>query len=74
MRKQRDARIVTFNQDYNPGGKPEPIYAKGSTHAIHAETVKKLEKLGVKMKVEKPDWNAMHEKIKEQRAKTKVAA
>jgi hypothetical protein len=73
MRKQRDARIVKFHQDYNPGGKRDPIYEKGSTHAIHVDTVNKLKKQGVKLTDEKVDWNALHEKIKASR-KVKAAA
>lgn len=73
MRKQRDARLVKFDQDYNPGGKEKPIYAKGSTHAIHVDTVNKLKGKGVKLKDEKIDWNAMHERIKAQRQLKKAA-
>lgn len=73
MRKQRDARVVKFNQDYAPGGKT--IYDKGSTHAIHVDTVNKLKKAGVKLTDEKVDWNTLHEKIKtERKTKEKVAA
>lgn len=74
MRKQRDTRIVTFEQDYAPGGvvvgeQSGMPYVKGSTHAIHIDTVEKLKKHGVKMKVEKPDWDKIHDRIKENRAK-----
>lgn len=49
MKKYDDTRIVTFEADYAPGGKP--IYKKGETHAIHHETVEKLKNVGAKMVV-----------------------
>lgn len=56
MRKYRDTRIVTFQQDYQPGGVTgKVIYKKDSVHAIHFETVEQLQNLGVKMKVVKLD-------------------
>lgn len=74
MRKQRDTRIVTLEQDYAPGGvvvgaQSGLPYSKGSTHAIHVDTVEKLKRNGVKMKVEKPDWDKIHSRIKANRSK-----
>jgi len=73
MRKQRDARIVKFQQDYNPGGKKTPVYAKGSSHAIHTDLVAKLKERGAKFTEEKPDWNALHAKAKTEKTKAKAA-
>ncbi len=60
--KEKNTRIVTFNEDYfSEAGKKSkegPIYKKGSTHAIHAALVKKLEEKGAQMKVEKLDVEA----------------
>jgi len=48
--KKENTRIVTFNEDYKiKGGRV--IYSKGSTHAIHKNTVAKLEGRKVKMDV-----------------------
>lgn len=71
MRKQRDARIVTFEQDYKPNGytiagerSGNPM-KKGSKHAVHKDVVDVLQKQGVKMKVEVPHWETLHAKAKE---------
>lgn len=60
--KEKNTRIVTFEEDYTSQAgtksKEGPIYKKGSTHAIHASMVKKLEEKGAKMKVEKLDVDA----------------
>lgn len=73
MRKHRDARIVTFLQDYMPDGFNVcgedfgmPMI-KGSRHAMHVRVVEQLQAQGVKMKVEKPDWDKMHTDIKARR-------
>jgi hypothetical protein len=72
MRKYRDTRIVTFQQDYAPGGKV--IYENGSTHAIHCETVERLQNLKVRMKVEKLDPSKIVASKIEQNRKAKAAA
>ena len=74
MIKQRDARIITLEQDYAPRGKVIGAehgmpFVKGSRHAIHAKTAENLRKNGVKMRVEKVDFDALNAKIKQQRAK-----
>lgn len=74
MQKQRDTRIVTFDQDVTRGGivigeGTGMPYIKGSKHAIHVNTVEQLRSHGIKMKVEKPDFEKMYAKIKENRAK-----
>lgn len=53
MKKYDDTRLVTFEADYAPGGKT--IYKKGETHAIHHETVDKIQKVGAKMIVKTLD-------------------
>lgn len=74
MRKHRDARIVTFKQDYKPGGvlvgelSGNPM-VKGSTHAMHVDVAEQLRKNGVKIEIEKPDFDKMHAEIKERQRK-----
>lgn len=63
--KEKNTRIVTFKEDYisqaaltaekNGGPKAQPIYKKGSTHAIHHLTVKSLLAKGAKVEVKKHD-------------------
>lgn len=48
-----NTRVVTFKENYPKTGKT--IYAEGSTHPIHHETVAKLQAKKVKMEVEKFD-------------------
>lgn len=75
--KEKETRIVTFKEDYSSNAqktvaglaeKPEVIYRKGSTHAIHQSLVKKLEAKGVKMDVKKFDKEASEKRIKKARA------
>lgn len=79
MRKQRDARIVTFEQDYVVNGvlvgasSGNPM-KKGSVHAMHTNTVEQLKRQGIKIKVEKPDFEKLESKIKVEKAKAKKAA
>lgn len=72
MRKHRDVRIVTLEQDYKINGaivgelSGNPM-KKGSQHAMHVDLVEQLKKQGVKMKVEKPDFEKLHADIKARR-------
>lgn len=62
-RKTENTRIVTFKEDYKiKGGKV--VYAKDTTHAIHVDTVTKLEKRKVKMDVKTFDEAKKAEKSK----------
>lgn len=74
--KEKETRKVTFEEDYfsDPGKakKEEPIYRKGSVHAIHYSIVNKLEKKGVKMKVEKFDFEKLKEDARKEFAKNKA--
>lgn len=54
-KKIENVRIVTFKDDYSSKISKEPIYKKGSTHAIHQKTVKQLESKGAKMEVKRFD-------------------
>lgn len=75
--KFKKTRVVTFEEDYSsvPGkAKGEVIYAKGSTHAIHQNTVAKLQAKSVKMKVKEFDHGAYIAKSKKQLAENRKAA
>jgi hypothetical protein len=76
MFKERDARRVTFQEDYKAGTKigtgtspenprvPSKIFKKGTVMAMHVKTAEKLQERGAKIKVEKFDWLALKEKKK----------
>lgn len=72
--KEKNTRIVTFKEDYyskagGGPGKANPIYKKGSVHAIHHLTVKSLEQKGAKMDVKKHDPEPGIKRLKEQHKK-----
>lgn len=54
-KKMDNVRVVTFKEDYKSKISKEPIYRKGSVHAIHQKTVKALEEKGAKMDVKRFD-------------------
>lgn len=66
--KITNTRICTFKEDYvsnaekagaaKSGRQPQPIYIKGSVHAIHKNTVAKLKEKGAKMDVREFDERA----------------
>ena len=65
--KLKNTRVVTFEEDYFsvPGKKSgNPIYKKGSTHAIHQRTVALLKDKGAKMKVKEFDEKRAIELVK----------
>jgi hypothetical protein len=85
MRKERDSRRVTFQEDYSAGTKqgtgkdnvprvPSRVFKKGSVHAMHVQVAEKLVKRGAKIKIEKFDFPAMKEKQKADFQKRKKAA
>lgn len=57
--KERNARIVTFKEDFNSvAGKAEgtpPIYKKGTKHAMHQKLAASLQAKGAKIEVAKYD-------------------
>lgn len=59
-KKLDNVRIVTFKEDYRSKVRTEknsdPIYRKGSKHAIHQRLVSQLKEKGAKMEVEKYDY------------------
>lgn len=70
--KEKKTRIVTFKEDYRSkagGPDSQPIYRKGSVHAIHHLVVKSLQAKGAKMDVAKYDPEAAIKRIKSQREK-----
>lgn len=73
--KFQKTRIVTFKEDYysKPGAATngEPVYKKGSTHAIHETLVAQLEKKGAKMSVSMFDEKKYLSRSKEQLAKNR---
>jgi hypothetical protein len=74
--KEKNTRIVTFKEDYVSqaalagekaiGVKAQPLYKKGSTHAIHHLVVKSLLAKGAKMDVKKHDPEPGVKRLKEQ--------
>ena len=70
-KKLDNVRIVTFKEDYNSkvgiAKGNDPIYRKGSKHAIHQRTVAQLKEKGAKMEVEKFDYLRAVEKAKQAR-------
>lgn len=70
-KKMENVKIVTFQEDYNSkagiANKTEPIYEKGSTHAIHQRTVAQLRDKGAKMEVKPFDEQAAIKRAKEAR-------
>jgi len=68
-KKIDNTRIVTFKEDYSSkarianGG--DPIYRKGSKHAIHQTTVAQLQEKGAKMEVKKLDYDRAVELAKQ---------
>lgn len=57
--KIKNTRVVTFEEDYFSKARVaqngDPIYKKGSIHAIHQRTVALLKDKGAKMKVKEFD-------------------
>lgn len=47
-KKMDNVRVVTFTEDYSSKKSSQPIYRKGSTHAIHQRTVAQLKDKGAK--------------------------
>ena len=75
--KFKKTRVVTFKEDYasKPGlEKGEVIFAKGSTHAIHQNTVAKLQAKSVKMDVKEFDHPAYVNRSKKQLAENRKTA
>lgn len=69
--KEKNARLVTFKEDYSSkAGKAigEVIYRKGTVHAIHKSLVKKLTDKGAKMDVKEVPVDAMVKRAKALRA------
>lgn len=70
-KKMDNVRIVTFEEDYlskaRIAEKGDPIYTKGSTHAIHQRTVAQLKDKGAKMKVKPFDEKRAIELAKQAR-------
>lgn len=75
MRKERDARRVTFQEDYSAGKKkgtgtkdnpaiPSLTIKKGTVAAMHVHVAEKLAKRGAKLKIEKFDFKAIKERNK----------
>lgn len=70
--KLKNTRVVTFKEDYfsKAGLKnvpSEPIYRKGTTHAIHQNLVAQLKDKGAKMDVQKFDEQAAIKRAKQAR-------
>lgn len=69
--KEKNARLVTFKEDYvSKAGKEkgEIIYKKGSVHAIHKTLVKQLQEKGAKMDVKEVPVDAIVKRHKALRA------
>lgn len=65
--KEKNARIVTFKEDYaSKAGKEkgEIIYRKGSVHAIHKSIVAQLQAKGAKMDVKEVPVDAIVKRAK----------
>lgn len=69
--KEKNTRIVTFKEDYfSKAGIKEgaqPIYKKGSVHAIHHLVVKSLQAKGAKIDVKTHDPAPGIARLKKQR-------
>lgn len=74
--KLKNTRIVTFKEDYfsKAGAGKEPIYKKGSTHAIHHALVDKLKEKGAKMEIKEVNEQAYIKRAKDQMAKNRKLA
>lgn len=60
--KEKNARFVTFKEDYSskPGKeKGEVIFRKGTTHALHKNVVKQLQDKGAKMDIKEVPVDAI---------------
>lgn len=71
MANVKDAKLVTFKEDYQskPGkAKGEIIYEKGSQHAIHKALVKRLAEKGAKMDIKDVPVDQIVKRAKAQRA------
>jgi len=70
--KERNARIVTFKEDYfskaGAAEKANPIYKKGTKHAMHATLAAQLQAKGAKIDVAKYDPDPAVRRLKAQRA------
>lgn len=82
--KLKNTRVVTFKEDYygkarlaekaaEPGRQVAPIYKKGTSHAIHHVTVKKLQDVGAKIEVKHFDEQAAIRKAQAVRAANREA-
>lgn len=74
MNKYKDTRIVTFKEDYKVANGTRVIYAKGSTHAIHKDLVKKLQLAKAQIDVKEFDKEKAVEAAKKRLKKQKEAA
>lgn len=70
-KKLDNVRIVTFKEDYNSkvgtAKGTDPVYRKGSKHAIHQRTVNQLREKGAKMDVQTYDYKRAVELAKQAR-------
>ena len=70
-KKLDNVRIVIFKEDYfskvGVEKKADPIYRKGSKHAIHQRTVNQLREKGAKMDVQQYDYKRAVELAKQAR-------
>lgn len=68
MQKYDNTRVVTFAEDYTTkGGKV--IYKKGTTHAIHFQTLETIKAKGAKIKTEAFEPKKIEEKAKAAKGK-----
>lgn len=74
--KEKNARIVTFKEDYASKVSGQPIYRKGQVVAMHHTIAKQLQEKGAKIDVKSVDVEAGVKRLKQKRAENlkKVAA
>ncbi len=65
--KEKNARVVTFKEEYKSKA-GTVIYKKGSTHAIHHTLVGQLQEKGAKMDMKKLDVDAGVRRLKQKRS------
>lgn len=68
MQKYDNTRVVTFAEDYTDKG-GRVIYKKGTTHAMHFQTLEKIKSKGAKIKVDALDVKKIEEKAKAAKGK-----
>lgn len=73
--KIKNARVVTFQEDYfSKIGKTEnaePIYKKGSVHAMHVNLAAMLKDKGAKITIKEFDYDGAVKRAKAQLAKNR---